>query len=136
MYEHLFAYLLGAFLAAVVIYPTSHLAPERQRRFLTAVLAVVILGFFGFPLVQGDSVGLAWELTAVVVLGALLLMSQRIPGLLALAWFGHGLWDLMFLLGIAPVDKPIWVCELCVPFDWLVAGYLATRLERWRRASA
>lgn len=132
VFEQSFSYLVGILMAVAVAYPSSFMDTERERRFFTVVLAVVVLGFFGFPLTQGDALGLAWELAAVVVLGALLLLSSKRVVLLPLAWFGHGLWDLVFLLGATPIDKPIWVCELCVPFDWLIGAYLLTRLGRWR----
>lgn len=132
VYEQLYSYALGVFLAVVTIYPARFLDPQRERRFLTAVIAVVVVGFFGFPLAAGDPVGLAWELAAVVALGAIVLLSLRHPGLLPLAWLGHGAWDLLFLIGAIPVDKPVWICRLCVPYDWIVGAYVATRVGRWR----
>ncbi len=136
LYERSFAYLLGVILAVAIAYPASHLHPTRERRFFTVAMAVVVLGFVGFPLSQGDPIGLAWELAAIVGLGALLLLSFEHVVLLPVVWFGHGLWDLAFLVGGTPIDKPTWVCELCVPFDWLIAAYLVTRLGRWRTAAA
>jgi hypothetical protein len=37
----------------------------------------------------------------------------------------------MYLLCHVPVDKPRWVVELCVPYDWLLGGYLMTRVRTW-----
>lgn len=136
MYEQSFAYVLGVLIAVVTIYPSRALEPLQERRFLTVIIAVVVLGFVGFPLGQGDSLGLAWELAALVGLGALVLGSVRLPWLLVAAWFGHGLWDLLFLLGFTPVHKPVWVCQLCVPYDWILAAYVLYRLPRWRAAAA
>lgn len=134
IWEQSFAYLLGALLAVAVAYPASFMDPARERRFFTVAIAVVILGFFGFPLSQGHALGLAWELAAVVVLGALLLLSLKRVELLPLVWIGHGAWDLLFLAGGTPIDKPLWVCALCVPFDWLIGAYLVSRLRLWRAA--
>jgi hypothetical protein len=136
MFEQSFAYFVGVLMALVTIYPSRALDPHRERRFLTVVIAVVILGFIGFPIGQGDSVGFAWELTALVALGAVTLGSLRSPWLLVAAWFGHGLWDLLFLIGYAPVHKPLWVTQLCVPYDWILAAYIVSRLPKWRAGAA
>ena len=131
MFEQSFAYLVGVLMALVTIYPSSALEPARERRFLTVVIGVVVAGFVGFPISQGDPVGLAWELVALVVLGAAVVGSLRLPWLLVVAWFG-----LLFLLGGTPIHKPVWVCQLCVPYDWIVAAYLVSRLPKWRAADA
>ncbi len=136
VYQQIFSYAVGLLLAVAVAYPASFMPPDRERRFFGIAIAVVVLGFFGFPLSQGDALGLAWELAAVVVLGALLLLSSRVAVLLPLVWLGHGGWDLLFLVGATPIDKPLWVCEVCVPFDLLIGIYLLTRLRRWRAAGS
>lgn len=135
IYERNFAYLVGLLLAIAVVYPATSMEPVRERRFFTVATGIVILGFFGFPLTQGDPLGLAWELAAVVVLGALLLLSLKRVELLPLVWIGHGVWDVLFLIGGMPIDKPGWVCRLCVPFDVLIGIYLFSRLDRWRAAT-
>ncbi len=135
-YQQLFSYAVGLLLAVAVTYPASFMPARRERRFFTVAMAVVALGFFGFPLTQGDPRGLAWELGAAAALVALLALSLRFAGLVPLAWLGHGAWDLLFLVGATPIDKPAWVCELCVPFDIAIGIYLLTRLGRWRAAGA
>lgn len=136
IWRQIFPYLVGLLLAVAVAYPAGSMEPRRERRFFTVAIAVVVLGFLGFPLTQGDALGLAWELAAVVALGALLALSGKVAVLLPIVWIGHGAWDLLFLVGATPIDKPAWVCELCVPFDLVIGVYVWTRLGRWRAAGA
>ena len=133
MYTILFPYLLGLLLAAVTCYPARALGPRDERRFFVVILVVVAAGFVGFPLQQADLAGAIWEGLAMAILLALAWFGRRSPVWLAVAFFGHGAWDLAYLIGLVPVDKPVWVIQLCVPYDWVVASYLLSRLAVWRR---
>jgi hypothetical protein len=97
-------------------------------------MAVIALGFIGFPLQHGERVAVGYEFAVLVVLVSLILLS-RLPGLiflLPIAWFSHGLWDLAHLMQLLPLDKPGWVVQLCVSYDWLVAICLFGRFATWR----
>lgn len=132
LYDDIFPYLLGALLAATAIYPARHMPPNRERQFFTVIMAVVAVGFLGFPAASGDLAGFAYELGAAATLAVLIALAVvASPAFLAFAFFLHGAWDLAHLLGYVPVDKPVWVVELCVPYDWLVAAYIAARVREW-----
>ena len=133
MYESLFPYLLGVMLAWITWQGARRLVPNSQQKYFARIITLVALGFVGFPLEDGDRVGTAYELSALLIFVALIILSREVaPILLPLVWLGHGAWDLAFLLGHIPVDKPTWVVQLCVPYDWLLAGYIFSRLAAWR----
>ena len=132
MYTILFPYLLGLLLAAATCYPARALSLRDERGFFAVILALVAIGFVGFPLQQGDLAGVAQEGLIMGILLVLAWFGRRSFLWLSVAFFGHGVWDLAYLIGFVPVDKPIWVIQLCVPYDWAVAGYLLTRLTAGR----
>ena len=133
MYETLSAYILGVALAVVTCFPASALNPRVEQRFFTVIMIFVAIGFFGFPLEQGDMHGTVYELLAMAVfLLGILLGWKWNPVFLPLTFLAHGSWDLAYLTGVAHSVKPSWIVELCVPYDWLVAVYLLTRVGIWR----
>ena len=67
MYETLSAYILGVALAVVTCFPARALRPRVERWFFTAIMIFVAIGFFGFPLEQGDLHGTVHELLAMAV---------------------------------------------------------------------
>ena len=97
-------------------------------------MTIVAIGFVGFPLEHGDLEAAALEFVVLVVLLCLIILSKRgaFIALLPIAWFAHGLWDLIYLLDLLRLDKPVWVVQLCVPYDWLIAAYLFSRISTWR----
>ena len=135
MYSALFPYLLGVLMAWITWSPARRLSPRSQRHFFTAVITAVSVGFVGFPLETGDWPAFLWELAALIVFVLLIFLSRSwTVAFLPVVWFAHGAWDLAYLVGAVPVDKPDWVVKLCVPYDWLLALYLLGRVSTWRRA--
>lgn len=137
MYETLFPYILGVLMAWITWYPARHLDARTEQRYFTTIITIVALGFIGFPLEDGDTTGMVYELAALVLLVVLIVLSRTVAlWLLPVVWFAHGTWDLLYLIGGVPVDKPHWVVELCVPYDWLLSAYLFRRVSTWRAASS
>src|SRR5262245_50697621 len=98
------------------------------------MIAVVVAGFVAFPIERGNSTSLLYEAAILVVLEILVVVGWRGRwwSVIALVYFLHGLSDLVHLTGLVPMESPRWVHELCVPFDWILAGWIAVR----RRAFA
>ena len=137
MYESMFPYILGVLMAWVTWYPARHLDPHTEQRYFTTIITIVALGFIGFPLEDGNTTGMLYELVALVLLVVLIILSSKVtPWLLPVVWFAHGSWDLLYLIGLIPVDKPLWVVQLCVPYDWLLSIYLFRRVSTWQRPSS
>lgn len=128
MYDAIFPYGLGVFLAWVTLYPARYLDASVEPKYFRTIITIVVLGFIGFPLADGDLTGTLYELVALVVLLVAIFLSRKVGlTLLAAVYFAHGAWDLTHVLGLVPVDKPLWVTRLCVPYDWILAGYLVVR---------
>ena len=135
MYESLSAYILGIALAVITCFPARTLAPRTEQRFFSVIMIFVAVGFFGFPLERGDMLGTLSELLAMAFfLAGVVASALWNPLFLPLTFLAHGAWDLAYLAGASHSVKPDWLVELCVPYDWLVAGYLFTRVGTWRSA--
>ena len=133
MYLTVFPYILGIFLAWITWYPARHLPARSEQWYFTIIITIVAFGFIGFPMEQVNLKGVIYELSALMVFVILIGLSKTVSViLLPLVWFAHGAWDLAFLLGFVPVDKPYWVVQLCLPYDWLLAAYLLYRTLIWR----
>ena len=134
LYHELFAYGLGAFLAVAVIYAAERMQSD-QRWLFTWVIAIVILGFLGFPVAVADWSATGVEAAIIVVLGGLLVISwfRSSAVLLGIVYLGHGASDLVHLaLELSP-SNPQWLHEMCVPFDWLLGVYILVRRRQWSR---
>ncbi|HBP18942.1 MAG TPA: hypothetical protein DEA08_14290 [Planctomycetes bacterium] len=133
MYETVLTYLFGAWLAAMMCYASRFMPTRNERRYWTLVATLVMFAFPFFPLFEGDSAGVRYELAALGAFFALLIASRWVAALLAVVFFLHGSWDLLHLTTAVAVEKPDWLARFCVPFDWIVAVYVFTRQEAWRK---
>lgn len=133
IYESAFPYILGVLIAWVTWYPARRLTARSEQWYFTVIITAVAIGFIGFPIEDGNIRGILYELLALIVFIVLIVMSKSATMLLLpVVWFAHGAWDLAYLLEFVPVDKPAWVVQLCVSYDWLLAGYLFYRVPAWR----
>ena len=130
MYEKAFPYILGLLIAWITWYPARRLDARSEQWYFTVIITIVALGFIGFPIEDRNMQGIVYEFAAMVVFIILILLSRTVTAaFLPLVWFTHGAWDLTYLLGFVHVDKPAWVVQLCVPYDWLLAVYLFRRIK-------
>ena len=111
MYWLTFPYVLGVFLAWITWYPARYLEGASQQSFFRVIMAVVALGFIGFPLQHREWAAVGFEFAVLVVLLSLILLS-RLPGLiflLPIAWFSH----------VAPVSRfaSNWPCQPSTEWD-------------------
>lgn len=101
-----------------------------------AMLLLAAVLYLAFAAWGGSPIGLAVELAGVLAFGALAItgLRRRAPGLLALGWVVHVVWDLVLhsagtLAGYTPAG---WVAA-CVGFDLLLAALL---VRGWAGAPA
>jgi hypothetical protein len=133
MYETLIAYSLGAILSGGMVHAARFMPTRIEQRYWTIFAAIVFVGFPPFPLTNGDLAGFWYELAVYGVVLALLIASRWLPASLAILYLAHGAWDLMHLTAAVTIDKPDWITQICVPFDWVVGIYVLSRLGPWRR---
>ena len=101
-----------------------------------ASIYLAFLGYFGMP------GALRVEGIAVASFALLALLGLRFAPLVPLAYFLHGGWDLLHELSAhlsvpggterSLTAIPLAYGVFCAAFDWLVAGYFASRLGAWR----
>lgn len=106
---------------------------QRSSFLLAAGLAVAALIYLGFG-VSGGATGpwLLLEVGGLLVFGGVAWRgSQGRPGLLALGWAFHALWDApLHLSGIAASYTPAWYPPICLGFDLAVAVGILVVAER------
>lgn len=136
-YSTAFAYGLGAMLAAAMIDATRQMPARGAWNLLSWLMAIVVAGFVAFPIERGNVTSLAYEAGLLVVLEILLIVGWRWRSwsLVALVYFVHGLSDLVHLTDIVPMESPRWVHEMCVPFDWILAGWIVVRRRAFAAAA-
>lgn len=133
MYSDAVPWLLGALLAALLIAAARHMPAVREQWLMTVVMIAAAVGFFPFPLEAGHVLAARNEsLAAALFLALVALSAWHHPRWLAVAFALHALWDFAWLSGAVVSVKPLWLVQLCVPFDVLVAIYLWRRAPRWR----
>lgn len=133
MYSDAIPWLLGVLLAGLLIAAARHMPAVREQWLMTALMSATALGFFPFPLEAGHLLAARNEsLAAALFLALVALSAWQHPRWLAVAFGLHALWDIAWLSGTVESVKPLWLVQLCVPFDALLAIYLWRRAPRWR----
>jgi hypothetical protein len=120
--------LLGVVLAAIFL--ALSLLRKRGDWLVVAIgLPVAASAYIGFALMAGNGRWAAYEAVGVVVYGLIAWCGLRLsPRWLVLGWAAHPLWDtLLHLSGAGAELAPQWYVVSCVPFDLLVAGFVAAR---------
>ena len=120
--------LLGVVLA-VVFLALARLRKQRDWLVVAIGLPVAGLAYVGFALMAGNGRWAAYEAVGVLVYGLVAWCGlRRSPRWLVLGWAAHPLWDtLLHLSGTGAELAPQWYVVSCVPFDLLVAGFIAAR---------
>jgi len=107
-------------------------APAQQRWFAGILVAMQTI-YLGFVLIQPSARGLGVEAAGLVLFVALAAGGRRAAWWLPVGYLLHGLWDLRhgaLVTAYVPSGYP----ELCVAYDWFLAGYFLTRLGAWSRS--
>ena len=123
--------LFGGLLGVLFIGVARRLHWRNQVRFFAFCLFLAGAIYLAF----GAFHGLRWialEGAGFVLFSLLAYAGLRRPPLLALGWFLHAAWDGGLHLALEqPVIGP-WLPLMCVPFDLMVAVYLAYADNRQR----
>jgi hypothetical protein len=129
-------YAVGVALAALTCFVARFMSRGAERGLFTAIMIVVGAGFVWFPLAVGHHAGTVNELLAGAGFVAMACLSLRWPVLLPLAFLLHGTWDMGYLTEAVDSHKPLWLVQLCVPYDGFVAVYLLIRWYNLRPAGS
>lgn len=123
------------------------------RRFFSArgeqiFFALFLIAIAGFYLAFTEHFGAegAWriEMAGVLAFGVLSLVGIRVPIVLILGYFVHGLWDVLHEMHahgrmdlfharqLTPI--PLAYGVFCATYDWCMAAYFHTRRRDWKAA--
>lgn len=112
--------------------PHAFLPPEASTGFAAVLIALIAGIYFGFAVMNGSPRDqfVEFNVTGLFALAALLGLLFS-PLVLALAYFGHALWDLAHhnKAGFSLVAIPRWYVPWCVVIDVIVGSGL---LVIWR----
>ena len=116
---------LGALLGGLFIGFARRLAWRNQVRFFAACLFLGAVAYPSFAAFQGEAHWIALESAGAALFILLAWIGLRHPLVLALGWLVHLAWDVGLHLAIEQPVVGAWLPQLCIPFDALVAAYLA-----------
>lgn len=139
-------YLTIGVLAAVgSVVIARRLFPGKGEQVFFALFLIPIAGFYlAFTAHFRDAAAWPTETAGVAAFALLGLLGVRLPALLALGYFAHGLWDLVHELhahGMRQVlgaweltDLPLAYGAFCLAFDWWVVAFVVRRRSDWNAA--
>ena len=121
----------GLIAAVVNIVIVRMLPQKRAAEFFNLFMAATSVFYFGSALAAGNASIMVVEIAISAALFGLALAGQWWSlKFTAIAFVGHGTWDLAHLtLGLGANAGTVFPV-LCVAYDWVIAGYL------WWMASA
>jgi len=112
--------------------PHAFLPPEASTGFAAVLIALIAGVYFGFAVMNGSPRDqfVEFNVTGLFTVAALLGLLFS-PLVLALAYFGHALWDLAHhnKAGLSLVAIPRWYVPWCVVIDVIIGTGL---LVIWR----
>jgi hypothetical protein len=124
----------GVGFAVVMIVLGLALGQERERVLFAVVLGAAAGVYAGAALAVPEGQG-GLQAGGVVLFVIWAMWGRDRAGVLAGAWFGHALWDLVHLMGPAVSGLPEWYELACLVADPILAAYLFVRLRSSAAAS-
>ncbi|HRW07099.1 MAG TPA: hypothetical protein P5121_18475 [Caldilineaceae bacterium] len=126
--------LIGILLATFFLWVARSRGLQREPMILALGLIVAAIIYVGFALVWGNTQWVAIEIGGLLLYTVFVLLAQRHNLVwLAVGWAVHPLWDIgLHWLGQGHTVAPEWYIFACLSFDLVVAGYMVTRLNRWK----
>jgi hypothetical protein len=119
----------GALLAAPTLVLVSLLSRDTAFGFLAILLGMIASVYLGFALQDARIRTFQIEYVAIAAFAVLatIALSENSAVLLALGYFGHGIWDVIHHPRGVDTTMPWWYPPLCLSFDAVVAVYVLLR---------
>lgn len=119
----------GAVLAVPTIVLASLLSRDAAFGLLAILLGMIASVYLGFALQDGrmtvfriEYIGIALSATLATVA-----LAEESAVLLAIGYFGHGLWDAIHHPRAVDTAMPWWYVPMCLSFDAVVGVYVLIR---------
>jgi hypothetical protein len=123
------ALVTGVIFAGATLIIPSLLSADTAFGLLAILLGMIASVYLGYALADGHLRAFQVEYVGMVVFAALatIALVRDSAVLLALGYFGHGLWDLLHHRRGVEVRMPWWYVPLCLSYDAVVAIYVLVR---------
>jgi hypothetical protein len=136
---------IGLMSAAGSVFISKKLFSAKVEQTFFALFLIAIAGFYlAFAAYFGDEGAWGFETGGVIAFAVLGLAGVRVPVLLVIGYFLHGLWDMVHefhahgggdLFGAQRMTEvPLAYGFFCAAYDWCMAGYFFTRRGQWSAA--
>jgi hypothetical protein len=136
---------IGLMSAAGSVFISKKLFSAKVEQIFFALFLIPIAGFYlAFTAYFGDEGAWRFETGGVIAFAVLGLLGVRVPVVLIVGYFLHGLWDVLHeihvhgggdLFGVQKATEvPLAYGAFCATYDWCMAGYFYTRRGQWSAA--
>ncbi len=124
------AAVAGALLAVGTLVIPILLEDRAAFGFLAILLGMIAAVYLGFALVDGRARTFAIEYAGIVLFAGVATIALVIeePIVLALGYFGHGLWDALHHRRALDTAMPWWYVPVCLGYDAVIGAYVLLRL--------
>ena len=127
--------------AGVILIARKFLAPKAEQIFYAMFLIMVAAFYLAFIAYFGVQTAWRLETAAVGAFAVIALAGARVPFILFIGYFLHGLWDLLHELqahGVSSAFEPGQLTAIplaygifCLAFDFCMATYFIGRSAEW-----
>ena len=139
--------VIGLMSAAGSVFIAQKLFSAKAEQTFFALFLILIAGFYlTFTAYFGDEGAWRFETGGVMAFALLGLLGVRVPVMLIVGYFMHGLWDVLHeihahgggdLFGAPQATQlPLAYGAFCATYDWCMAAYFYTRGGQWNAAWA
>lgn len=138
---------IGILAAGGSVFMARKLFSPKAEQVFFALFLIPIAGFYlAFTAYFGNENAWRFETIGVIAFAVLALLGVRLPMVLVIGYFLHGLWDVLHELQMhgsanlfsaqQATEIPLAYGAFCTAYDWCMAGYFYTRRREWRAAWA
>jgi hypothetical protein len=120
---------VGGVFAVPALVLASLLSHDAAFGFLAILLGMIASVYLGFALQDGRVRPFQIEYVGMILFAAVatVALAEESAVLLALGYFGHGIWDAIHHPRTVDTAMPWWYVPLCLSFDAVVGVYVLIR---------
>ena len=138
---------IGLMSTAGSVFIAQKLFSAKGEQIFFALFLIPIAGFYlAFTAYFGNAGAWRFETGGVIAFTVLGLLGVRMPVMLIIGYFVHGLWDVLHEMHIhggvdlfgakRATEIPLAYGAFCATYDWCMAAYFYMRRHEWRAAWA
>jgi hypothetical protein len=120
----------GAVIAAIVAVNLTLFSRAQQFVLLSLMLAFISAIYVGFAISDGRILNVFAEVVAAGGFLGIAVLGLSSSMVLALGYFGHGLWDILHHPRAVKTSVKKWYPPACLAFDWLLGLFILVWLRK------